>query len=101
MARFKAPAPAPPTPARSRFTKKDLSHVSRFDDLMRDGAVLTAGSEEVMLKFVRTAKEWQKKWKYSEMERQRLSVVLNEKEIELTGKDYQVVLSKVESPEHF
>lgn len=57
---------------------------------MRDGAVLTAGSEEVMLKFVRTAKEWQKKWKYSEMERQRLSVVLNEKEIELTGKDYQV-----------
>jgi len=43
-----------------------------------------------MLKVVRAAIEWQKRWKYSDMEMQRLSLVLKEKEGELAGKDYQV-----------
>ena len=45
MARFKAPAPAPPTPARRQAIKKDLSLVVRFDDLVRNEAVLLPGGQ--------------------------------------------------------
>jgi hypothetical protein len=35
--------------------------------------------------------EWRKKWHYSEMERQRLNVIVTERENELAGKDHQVL----------
>ena len=103
MPRFKAPAPAPPTPAARRNLYgtaktpgssnigKDLSLVAAFDDLVRNGAVLHAGAEKQFLKFVQNAQEWRKRWQYAEMERMRLNVIVNEKENELAGKDYKVV----------
>jgi len=39
---------------------------------------------------VKGAIEWRKKWHYAEMERQRLNVIVTEKENELAGKDHQV-----------
>ena len=47
--------------------------------------------EQEFLKFVKGAIEWRKKWHYAEMERQRLNVIVTEKENELAGKDHQVL----------
>ena len=49
-----------------------------------------AGEPE-FLKFVKGAMEWRKKWHYAEMERQRLNVIVTERENELAGKDHQVL----------
>jgi hypothetical protein len=99
MGRFKAPAPAPPTPASRLKTpmkppaKKvisELSIVTAFDDLMRNSDVFKDGAEQQFLLFVKNAKDWRKKWSYAETERHRLSVALNDREKELSGKDVQI-----------
>jgi hypothetical protein len=51
--------------------------------------IISSGEPE-FLKFVKGAIEWRKKWHYAEMERQRLNVIVTEKENELAGKDHQV-----------
>jgi hypothetical protein len=43
---------------------------------------------------VKGAIEWRKKWYYAEMERQRLNVIVTEKENELAGKDHQVIFKR-------
>ncbi len=47
-------------------------------------------AEPEFLKFVQGAIEWRKKWHYAEMERQRLNVIVTEKENELVAKEHQV-----------
>jgi hypothetical protein len=54
--------------------------------------IISSGEPE-FLKFVKGAIEWRKKWHYAEMERQRLNVIVTEKENELAGKDHQVHFS--------
>lgn len=93
MGRIKAPAPPPPTSRITRSkaaTTKDTSILISFDDLVRNGSVLSVGCEIEMLKVVRQAKEWQNKWRISEMERLRISRLISEKDAELKGKDCQI-----------
>ena len=98
---FKRPAPQPPlTPATKLKTpmkatsRKDsgsnLSLVASFDDLMRNSAVFHDGAEKQFLVFVKNAIDWKKKWQYAESERQRLSIVLNDREKELASKDQKI-----------
>ncbi len=103
MGRFKAPAPAPPTPARgmktpmkasvskkNSRTESDLSLVAMFDDLMRNGSIFYDGAEKEFLQFVNLVRDWRKKWQYAETERSRLSVVLADKDKEIMTKEYQI-----------
>ena len=55
-------------------------------------------AEPEFLKFVKGAIEWRKKWHYAEMERQRLNVIVTERENELSGKDHQVLRSSLPRP---
>eukprot|EP00096_Caligus_rogercresseyi_P001078 TRINITY_DN1168_c0_g1_i1.p1 TRINITY_DN1168_c0_g1~~TRINITY_DN1168_c0_g1_i1.p1 ORF type:complete len:628 (+),score=236.25 TRINITY_DN1168_c0_g1_i1:58-1941(+) len=69
--------PAPPTPKRMR---KDphLSLVASFDELVREGKILSEGSaEEEFLHFVMEAKEWRRRWGHAEVELSRLRSELN------------------------
>ena len=98
---FKRPAPQPPTPSASRFrtpmkatsrnnSNSNLSLVAAYDDLMRNSAVFHDGAEKQFLMFVKNAKDWRKKWHYAESERQRLSILLNEKEKEVAAKELKI-----------
>ena len=103
MPRFKPPAPAPPstpsirstsaTPIRKR-SKRDqidgLSIVAAFDDLCRNGNVLNQGAENEFLVVLKNTRDWRKKWQFEASERQRLTLLLTDKDNELSGKDYQI-----------
>lgn len=94
----KAPAPAPPTPTfktpmkvpKKKSSTSDLSMVAAFDDLMRNGSIFHNGAEKQFLVFVKNAGEWQKRWQRAEAERQRLNMLLNEREKELSVKDQKI-----------
>ena len=94
----KAPAPAPPTPTfktpmkvpKKKSSTSDLSMVAAFDDLMRNGSIFHDGAEKQFLVFVKNAGEWQKRWQRAEAERQRLNMLLNEREKELSVKDQKI-----------
>lgn len=64
--------------------------MQRFDDLTRSSAVLNAGCEVELLKLVRRAKEFHKKWKNSEEERLKLVAAVAAKDKEILGKEFQV-----------
>ena len=95
----KAPAPAPPTPTfktpmkvpKKKNSASDLSMVAAFDDLMRNGSIFQDGiAERQFLVFVKHAGEWQKRWQRAEAERQRLNMLLNDREKELSVKDQKI-----------
>ena len=95
----KAPAPAPPTPTfktpmkvpKKKSSTSELSMVAAFDDLMRNGSIFhDGGAEKQFLVFVKHAGEWQKRWQRAEAERQRLNLLLNEREKELSVKDQKI-----------
>lgn len=102
MPRFKQPAPPPPTtpssklrtPLKSMSRKNsggsNLSLVAAFDDLMRNSAVFHSGAEKEFLILVKSAKEWQNKWRDAEGERQRLKMLLKEREKELSSRDLKI-----------
>ena len=106
MPRFKPPAPAPPSSAtpsfgsgsvKKRTSVRDkvegLSVVAAFDDLCRMRKIFQDGgseSEAEFLKFVKIAKDWKSKWRFEAQERQRLTLLLSDKDNELTGKDYKI-----------
>lgn len=98
MPRFKQPAPPPPplTPKLKtpmKMTRKDsgnLSLVAAFDDLMRNSSVFHEGAEKQFLIFVKNAKDWQNKWRVAENERQRLKMLLNEREKELSARELKI-----------
>lgn len=56
--------------------EKHLSVVAAFDDLVRNSAVLTEGSEDEFLKFVVNSEVSRQRWENAELECQRLSIEL-------------------------
>ncbi len=77
-----------------RNSKSDLSLVAAFDDLMRNGSIFYDGAEKEFLQFVNLARDWRKKWQYAESERTRLSIVLTDKDNEITTKECQIKLAR-------
>ena len=100
---FKAPAPPPPTtpssklrtPMKNQMSRKNsgpsnLSLVAAFDDLMRNSAVFQDGAESQLLVLVKCTREMQNKWRDAESERQRLKLLLGEREKELSARDLKI-----------
>ena len=67
-----------------------LSVPASFDELMKNSSVLQSGAEEQFLEFVKSAKEWRKKWFYAESERKRLNILLIEREKENAALDQKI-----------
>ena len=99
MVRTKGHAPPPPPPPTRRLKKKlgsSLSVLACFDDLVRNGAILTDGSAETeFLKFVKGAEDWRRRWALAEVECQRLQVELNNSVKELGAKDLKIKQARI------
>eukprot|EP00090_Calanus_glacialis_P024020 TRINITY_DN37296_c0_g1_i1.p1 TRINITY_DN37296_c0_g1~~TRINITY_DN37296_c0_g1_i1.p1 ORF type:complete len:396 (+),score=168.31 TRINITY_DN37296_c0_g1_i1:117-1304(+) len=60
----------------SKETENQLSVVAAYDDLVRNSAILSEGSEKEFLKFVVNSEVSRQRWEHAELECQRLSIEL-------------------------
>jgi len=69
----------------SKENPTPLSMVAAFDDLMRNASILSAGSEDKFVKYVKNSEVSRQRWENAELECQRLSIELTKCSQDICG----------------